>query len=192
MNISLSTLFDSDSQQQLSPLLNRPQSTPISSPILFPRLSTDKTANQDKTDENLLTISKNNKKRRIITIDQSTLTNITPLNDINNQMKSAILLNISSDDEDDNDKRIENCVCPRPPPLMVLSQSIQAKYPEQLNEKKLSDRFSSIKDLPSSPANYSFVFYGFTQTFVANELINFISLFSLFVFLIDKLKNPND
>lgn len=56
--------------------------------------------------------------------------------------------------------------CLRPPPLLVLSQSIQAKHPEQLNETKLNHRFSAKKDLPTSLANYSLVFYGFNPTLV--------------------------
>jgi hypothetical protein len=49
---------------------------------------------------------------------------------------------------------------------MALSQSIQAKHPEELTDKKAINRFSSIKDLPNAPANYSFMFYNFTSTFV--------------------------
>ncbi len=107
----------------------------------------------------MTTIIKNNKKKRITTADYSSLTNITPLNEINNRIKSSILLEIFDDDDDENRYLL------RPPPLMVLSQSIQSKHPEQLNDTKLNNRFSSIKDLPNSPANYSFVFYNFTQTF---------------------------
>jgi hypothetical protein len=142
ISVSSSTSIDYDSQEQLEELIRRPQSTPISSP---------------SNNENLTTILK---KRRLTTFDYSSLTNITPLNDINNQIKSPILFEIL-DEEEESDRYLL-----RPPPLMVLSQSIQAKHPEQLKETKLNNRFSSIKDLPNAPANYSFVFYDFTQTFV--------------------------
>lgn len=59
---------------------------------------------------------------------------------------------------------IEECLIPRPPPLLALSQAIRRKHPEQLLETKLNDQLSSIKDLPVAPANYSFVFYGFHAT----------------------------
>jgi hypothetical protein len=65
---------------------------------------------------------------------------------------------------------------------MVLSQSIQAKHPEQLIESRLNNRFSSIKDLPSAPANYLFVFYNFTSTCVIR--LRKKDLFR--VFLVDK------
>jgi len=55
-------------------------------------------------------------------------------------------------------------VIPRPPPLLALSQAIRRKHPEQLIETKLNNPLPSIKDLPNAPANYSFVFYGFTLT----------------------------
>ena len=111
------------------------------------------------TNENFLTITKNNKKRRLTTFDYSSLTNVSPLNDLNNQIISPNLYEISDDEEEDQ-------YILRPPPLMVLSQSIQAKHPEQLIDTKLTNRFSSIKDLPNAPANYSFAFYNLTLTFV--------------------------
>jgi len=158
ITISPLTSIDSDSPQQFAAFLTRPQSTPISSPVLLPRLFTNNLNNQP-TNENLITVINNNKKRRITTSDYTSLTNVTPLNQINNNIKSPILFEILDDSDNDN----ENRYLLRPPPLMVLSQSIQAKHPEQLNDTKLNNRFSSIKDLPNAPANYSFVFYGFTQ-----------------------------
>jgi hypothetical protein len=59
-----------------------------------------------------------------------------------------------------------NQIIPRPPPLLALSQAIRRKHPEQLIETKSNEQISSIKDLPNAPANYSFVFYGFTSTYV--------------------------
>lgn len=162
-NVSPSKSIDDDHSQPLfSSLLNLPQSTPKSSPILVPRLSIN--IDQQKSNENLgITIMKINRKKRILNFENTSLTNITPLNDIQNR----ILLNFSSSSSsssDENDEQNVDRYCLRPPPLMVLSQSIQAKHPEQLNHPKLTDRFSSIKDLPLVPANYSFVFYNFTQT----------------------------
>ncbi len=138
-------------------MISRPQSTPISSPIVLPRLSTND-FDQQETNENVTTIIK---KRRITRFDSS----LSPLNEINNQIKSPILFEIFDDNND-------NRYLLRPPPLMVLSQSIQAKHPEQLNDTKLNNRFSSIKDLPNAPANYSFVFYNFTQTFGFEKKFN--------------------
>jgi hypothetical protein len=130
--------------------------------MLFRKFSSNNFDNQ-KTNENLIIVIKNNKKRRITTSDYSSLTNVTPLNAINNKIKSPILFELSDNDDDDNN---QDRYLLRPPPLMVMSQSIRAKHPEQLNETKLNNRFSSIKDLPNAPANYSFFFYGFTQMFV--------------------------
>ncbi|CAF1213380.1 unnamed protein product [Rotaria sordida] len=162
--ISPSTSIDYDSQQQFSALVNRPQSTPISSPLLLSRLSSNFFDNQ-QTNENSIIVTKNNKKQRITTLNYSSLTNVTPLNEINDNTKSQILFEIYDDDDDNNNNNNnENRYLLRPPPLMVLSQSIQAKHPEQLTDTKLNNRFSSIKDLPNAPANYSFVFYGFTLT----------------------------
>ncbi|CAF2527036.1 unnamed protein product [Rotaria sp. Silwood2] len=166
--VSPSTSIDYDSQQQFSALIHRPQSTPISSPVLLSRLPSNIFDNQ-QTNENSTTVTKNNKKQRITTLNYSSLTNVTPLNDINNNIRSQILFELNDDDDDDDDdnnNNNEDRYLLRPPPLMVLSQTIQAKHPEQLTDTKLNNRFSSIKDLPNSPANYSFVFYGFTLTFV--------------------------
>lgn len=108
---------------------------------------------------------RNNKKRRLLS--ENSLTNVSPLNDINNQIQSPILLEIfDEDDDDDEDHGDKDRYFVRPPPLLVLSQSIRRKHPEQLKETRLNNRFSSIKDLPNSPANYSFVFYGFPPAFV--------------------------
>ncbi|CAF3581314.1 unnamed protein product [Rotaria sp. Silwood1] len=166
--VSPSTSIDYDSQQQFSALVSRPQSTPITSPLLLSRLSSNIFDNQ-QTNENSTTITKNSKKQRITTLNYSSLTNVTPLNEINNNIKSQVLFEISDDDDDDDGnsnkkKNKEDRYLLRPPPLMVLSQSIQAKHPEQLTDTKLNNRFSSIKDLPNAPANYSFFFYGFTLT----------------------------
>jgi hypothetical protein len=83
------------------------------------------------------------------------------------------------DDDNDNDIILPNVqeiinqiqtsinndrIIPRPPPLLALSQAIRRKHPEQLIDTKLNDQLPSIKDLPNAPANYSFVFYGFTST----------------------------
>jgi hypothetical protein len=153
LSLSSSTSIDYNSQEEFQALIRRPQSTPISSPIL--------SINNHQTNENLSTTLKTNQKRRF---DSSSLTDITPLNDINNKIKSPILFEILDDEEEENETNDRYFL--RPPPLMVLSQSIQAKHPEQLNETKLNNRFSSIKDLPNAPANYSFVFYNFTSMFV--------------------------
>ncbi|CAF0731809.1 unnamed protein product [Adineta steineri] len=162
--VSPSTSFDYDSQKQYAALISRPQSTPISSPIFIPRLSINN-FDKNETNENLIAILRNNKRQRLTTCDYSSLTNVTPLNEINNKIDSSILLEISDDSDDDGEINYnnKNRYVLRPPPLMVLSQSIQAKHPEQLIDSKLNNRFSSIKDLPNSPANYSFVFHGFTS-----------------------------
>ncbi|UJR29953.1 hypothetical protein I4U23_017500 [Adineta vaga] len=149
---SPSISIDYDSQQEYAAFITRPQSTPISSPVLLSRTS----INPFQTNENFITILRNTKKQRLTTFDNSSFTNVTPLQEINNQIQSPVLLDISDNDEQDR-------YFLRPPPLMVLSQTIQAKYPEKLTDSKLNNRFSSIKDLPHSPANYSFVFYGFTS-----------------------------
>jgi hypothetical protein len=113
------------------------------------------------------------------TVDYSSFTKVTPFNQINNKTKSRILFEICHDDENDlilpnvqeiinelrttiNDERI----IPRPPPLLALSQGIRAKHPEQLIDTKLKQQLPSIRDLPNAPANYSFVFYEFTSTYV--------------------------
>lgn len=150
--------MDYNSQEQFEALTRRPQSTPISSPVILSRLSTH-LFDKQQTNENFTTIFQNNKKRRITAFDYSSLTNVSPLNNINNRVKSPLLFEIFDEEEEDKDRYFL-----RPPPLMVMSQSIQARHPEQLNQTKLNNRFSSIKDLPNAPANYSFVFYGFTQT----------------------------
>ncbi|CAF1275067.1 unnamed protein product [Adineta ricciae] len=153
IHVSPNTSIEDDSQDQYEAFLTRPQSTPVSSPVLLPRTS----VNSIQTNENLFAILRNNKKQRLTTFEYSSVTNVTPLQNINNQIKSPVLLDTSNDDEEDR-------YFLRPPPLMVLSQSIQAKHPEKLTDSKLNNRFSSIKDLPHSPANYSFVFYSFTST----------------------------
>ncbi|CAF3223272.1 unnamed protein product [Rotaria socialis] len=171
--VSPSTSIDYDSQQQYSALVSRPQSTPKSC-LLLQRLSSYVFDNQ-QTNENVQTIAKNNKKQRMATFDYSSFTNVTALNEIHNNLKSPVLFEIHNDgdDEDDNDdnnninknyNHYHDRYLLRPPPLMVLSQTVQAKHPEQLIDTKLDYQFSSIKDLPNAPANHSFVFYGFTST----------------------------
>lgn len=125
-----------------------------------------------KTNENSTILTKSNKKRHLTTFECSSLTNVTPLNQINNQMRFPVFLDtllddLNDDDENNNDNNTR--YLPKPPPLLVLSQTIQAKHPEQLIDTELNNRFSSIKDLPNSPANYSFVFYGFTSMFVSHD-----------------------
>ena len=119
------------------------------------------------------------------------LTNVSPLNDINNQIKPPILLEIFDDDDEEDNEEEKNAdrYFLRPPPLMVLSQSIRTKHPEQLNDTKLNNRFSSKKDLPNAPANYSFVFYGFTPPFVVQSKSSDTKFSIRFL---DKSKKPND
>ena len=76
------------------------------------------------------------------------------------------MFNDNDDDESDTDEH-QHIV--RPPPLMILSQTIRSKHPEQLNDTTLNDRYLLTTDLPSSPANYSFVFYNLTASFVLRE-----------------------
>lgn len=154
MIVSPNLSLDEDSQQHRTALFDRPQSTPVSSPTLSPRLSKNH-LDQTSTDENCSHSTGNAKRRRL-----TTLTTITPLNEIQNQLSSEISLELCPPDEDSDDR-----YCLRPPPLLVLSQSIQAKHPEQLNESKLNHRFSAKRDLPNAPANYSLVFYQFTPMF---------------------------
>lgn len=73
-----------------------------------------------------------------------------------------------------------NQIVPRPPPLMVLSQAIRRKYPEQIAQSELNNHMASIEDLPIFPANYSFVFYGFTSTFVASMFSHELVFFGMF------------
>lgn len=131
---------------------------------------------------------KNNKKRRI-------LSDVSPLNDINNRIESPILLQIFDEDDDEEEERAQtnkDRYFLRPPPLLVLSQSIRTKNPEQLNDTQLNNRFPSIKDLPNAPANYSFVFYGFTPMFVFSS-DQFKEEFHEYCFhFVDKSKKPND
>ncbi|CAF2487152.1 unnamed protein product [Rotaria sp. Silwood2] len=68
---------------------------------------------------------------------------------------------------------------PPPPPLLALSQTIRRKYLEQLIEIKLNNQLRSIKDLPISPTNYSFVFHGIISTYILRikKKKNFIFFF---------------
>ncbi|CAF4504863.1 unnamed protein product, partial [Rotaria sp. Silwood2] len=103
---------------------------------------------------------------------------LTPLNQINTKTKSRIRFEICHNDDDERDLILPNVkeiireleistnndrIIPRPPPLLALSQAIRTKHPEQLIDTKLYNQLPSIKDLPNAPANYSFVFYGFTS-----------------------------
>jgi hypothetical protein len=65
-----------------------------------------------QTNENLLAITKDNKKRRITTFDYSPHTNVSALNELNNQIISPILYEISDEEE-------ENRYLLRSPPLMI-------------------------------------------------------------------------
>jgi hypothetical protein len=176
--LSPSTTFDFDSQKQYAALGNRPQSTPVSSPILRPTLPLNILDNQQPKE---IFIKKDPKENQCITplktIDYSSFTRITPLN----PTKSKVRFEICHNEDDDNDLILPNIqeiinqlqtsinndrLIPRPPPLLALSQAIRRKHPEQLIDTKLNNQITSIKDLPNSPANYSFVFYGFTSTYV--------------------------
>ncbi len=107
------------------------------------------------------------------TTDYSSFTRVTPL-----KSKATIRFEVCHEEDDfvlpNVQEMIDNIqisinhdqIIPRPPPLLALSQRIQRKYPEELFETKLNDPLSSIKDLPNAPANYSFVFHGFTSTYV--------------------------
>ena len=75
----------------------------------------------DQRNKNIPTIIKNNN-RCLRLIICTSLNDITASNRINNQMKSSSLFKIYDEDEDR--------YLPRPSPLVVLSQSIQAKHPE--------------------------------------------------------------
>jgi len=171
--VSPSTTFDFDSQQQYAALGIRPQSTPILRPIL--NILDNQQPNEDFIEKNLpnpqlITPLK--------TIDYSSFTKITPLNQINIKTKPTIQFELCDNDNDFilpnvqeiiNELQISinnNQIIPRPPPLLALSQAIRRKHPEQLIETKSNEQISSIKDLPNAPANYSFVFYGFTSTYV--------------------------
>ena len=133
-----------------------PQLSSCSSTKLIPK---------NQNNPNSLFLRKHLKRKHLTSYDYSTLTNITSLNVIHNQISSRILLEIfNENNNDETDENHQHLL--RPPPLLVLSQSIRAKYPEKLIDSKLNHRISSKKDLPHSPANFSFFFYDFTQTFV--------------------------
>lgn len=173
--LSPSTTFDFDSQKQYTALGIRPQSTPIASPILRPinpltaldnHQSKEVFTEQNLPDPHQLTPLK--------TIDYSSFTRITPL-----KTKPTIRFELCPDQEDiilPNVQDIINSIeipithdqiIPRPPPLLALSQAIRRKHPEQMRETKLNDQLPSIQDLPYAPANYSFVFHGFSLTSVS-------------------------
>jgi hypothetical protein len=113
------------------------------------------------------------------TNDYSSFTRISPLHQINPRITFEICHNDESDDvilpniqeiinelqtSVNNDRLI-----PRPPPLLALSQAIQTKHPEQLIHTKLNQQLPSIQDLPTTPANYSFVFHEFTLTYIQKK-----------------------
>ncbi|CAF4600263.1 unnamed protein product, partial [Rotaria magnacalcarata] len=96
--VSLSTTFDFDSQQQYAALGNLPQSTPLSSPILRPALPLN---NLDNYESNEILIEKNlenPKEKQLITplktIDYTSFTKVTPLDQINDKTKSRITFEI--------------------------------------------------------------------------------------------------
>jgi hypothetical protein len=105
------------------------------------------------------------------TTDYSSFTRITPL-----KTKPIIQFEVCHEEDDfvlpNVQEMIDNIqisinhdqIIPRPPPLLALSQAIRRKHPEQLIETKLNNPLPSIEDLPNAPANYSFVFHGFTST----------------------------
>ena len=108
-------------------------------------------------------------------MNDTSFTNVTPVN----QKQSRIRFEICHNDERDlilpNVQEIINQlqtsinhdrIIPRAPPLLALSQAIQVKHPEQLMNEKFNSPLPSIEDLPNVPANYSFVFYGFTSTYI--------------------------
>lgn len=126
---------------------------------------------------------KNIKEKEFITPlrtnDLTSFTKVTPLEKINDKTKSEIRFEINQNENDENDFILPNVeeinrelepitndvqIIPRPPPLLALSQAIRTKHPEQLIDSKLNNQLPSIKDLPYSLANYSFVFYGFSST----------------------------
>ncbi|CAF3310274.1 unnamed protein product [Rotaria socialis] len=182
ITVSLSTTFDFDSQQQYAALGDLPQSTPLSSPILRPALRLN---NLDNYESNEILIEKNlenPKEKQLITplktIDYTSFTKVTPLDEINDKTKSRITFELCHNEDDERDFVLPNVkqiideletstnndqIIPRPPPLLALSQNIRAKHPEQLINTKLDNQLPSIKDLPNAPANYSFVFYEFSS-----------------------------
>ena len=100
------------------------------------------------------------------TADYSSFTRVSPL-----KTKPTIQFEKLDDDEElvipNVDEILNNLqisddtdrIVPRPPPLVALSQAIRRKHPEQINEQ-----LPQMNDLPNAPANYSFVFFGFTST----------------------------
>ncbi|CAF0844875.1 unnamed protein product [Adineta steineri] len=174
--ISPSTTFDFDSQKQYAALGDRPQSTPVSSPILQPAVPLTIIDNHEVHE---IIIENNPKESRFITplktIDYSSFTKLTPLY----SRKSKVRFEICHSEDDERELILPNIqnilnelqssvnydqIIPRPPPLLALSQAIRTRHPEQLIETKINNHLSSIKDLPNSPANYSFVFYQFQLT----------------------------
>ena len=150
MTFSPSTTFDFDSQKQYNALGVRPQSTPLASPQLRPIVP----SNIEKPMTPLKTT------------DYSSFTRVSPL-----KTKPTIQFEKLDDDEEivlpNVDEILNNLqiyddtdrIVPRPPPLVALSQAIRRKHPEQINEQ-----LPQMNDLPNAPANYSFVFFGFTST----------------------------
>ena len=147
LSVSPSTSIDYNSQEQFGALVHRPQSTPISTPRLFPRLST----NTQQTNENFTTILKSNKKRRF---DTSSLTNITPLNDINNKIRSPIQFELLDDDDDDDDDEDEENHIPsltttKPTPPMKPTQAPRLIL--AIKKKKKADVPNPVIQQPPPP-----------------------------------------
>ncbi|UJR16500.1 hypothetical protein I4U23_003402 [Adineta vaga] len=176
IDVSLSTTFDFDSQKQYTALGHRPQSTPVSSPIVRRPLPLNVVDNDPPIE---IPIEKNPKEKEYITPlktnDYSSFTRISPLN----PTKSKIQFEICHDEEVERDSSIPHIqeiindlqpsktnerIIPRPPPQPALSQAIRRKHPEQLIGTNFDNQLPSMKDLPNAPANYSFVFYEFQPT----------------------------
>jgi hypothetical protein len=176
---SPSTTFDFDSQKQHAALGHRPQSTPVSSPILSLNILDNQQPKKILTEKNP---GENQFITPLKTTDYSSFTKLTPLH----PTKSKITFEICHNEEDDNDLILPDVreiinelqtsinkdqVIPRPPPLLTLSQGIRRKHPEQLIDTRLNNELTSIKDLPNAPANYSFAFYGFTSMYVERRFV---------------------
>ncbi|CAF1079355.1 unnamed protein product [Adineta ricciae] len=169
--LSPSTTFDFDSQKQYNALGNRPQSTPLASPIVRRPLPTNVVEKEPPVE---IPIEKIPAEKPCITplktADYSSFTRISPLHPTKSKVHFEVRLDEEdkqNDQEEINDPELpkpnEDDI-PRPPPLLALSQAIRRKHPERLIDTKLNDQLPSMKDLPNAPANYSFVFYEFEPT----------------------------
>ncbi|CAF2888892.1 unnamed protein product [Rotaria sp. Silwood2] len=160
-------------QQQYAVLDNLPQSTPISSSIL-PLNILDNPPPKEIPNEKMTPLKTKLTIRFELCEEE---------NDDNNN-NDLILSNIQEIIDEikvsiTNDQIIYR---PPPPPLLALSQTIRRKYLEQLIEIKLNNQLRSIKDLPISPTNYSFVFHGIISTYILRikKKKNFIFFFFFF------------